>query len=399
MSNSLVIEELTGTKRRLELRGAGMPFRPTGWGSETVVSTKWFPGNREGNQHVLSPRIIPAEWEGVWRTTQLLRTPALWAAAEGATGQEVAFAHELQAIFESLQMEGQVLRVTWATQSPASSLQVANPIPRRELRIVRVGRLTSVNFRYETVDDLGWGATFEWSGRGDGKGVFVTPSRDLVAAIRSAIVSQEGVRAVVLTGLEAPPTRFSLGQLEAVVDAPRAIVDSFARAAIAVTSRLKDLGDLVLKVRDTPAALVGRALDVANNAVATSNNFLDQISREGPETWTASTKLSMLTKTASFYGEAQTQAELMADANVGLAEVARRRRSALVGSGDRVGAGDVMQVHLPREGETWSTIAIKFYGEDLGGEVARANGFPEYQVIPPRTPIIIPARSAIVGDR
>jgi hypothetical protein len=387
-SSSLLIEELTGRKRRLELRGTGLPFRGAAWGGSTVVATRWYPGNREATQHVLSAQEVPSEWEGVWRTTQLMRRPCLWAESEGGVSSDVVMAHQLAAILDEIRMDAQVLRVTWV--SNAEGLVTAG----RELRIVRVGHLTEVAFRYDTLDDVGWSATFAWSGRGEQKPAFAAPSRDMTAAIRSSVLAQEGVVAAFEGRLKAPPTRFNLGQLESMVAAPREILASFASAAVNLTARMRDLGNLAIQIRDTPVALLGQAADVANNAVAASNQFVDAISRTGPETWTTQAKLSSLTRTASYYGDAETQADVMAEAALSFAEVVRRRDSALARGGSAA-SGDALQVHLPRDGETWSTIAEKYYGDDLGAELARANGFPEYQVIPPRTPVIVPTRDAL----
>ena len=393
MSSTVTIEELTGKKRKIELRGPGQPLRPAAWEGEQTVATQWYPGNEDATQHVLGPKELPSDWNGVWKTTQMLRCPSLWTPQPGQTPQQVGFAYALNDIFESLRADGQLLRVIWANESLAPTGASQNAIPQRSYKKVRIGRLTAYKGSFDRLDDLAWNATFTWTGRGDRQVQVQTVSKDLTAAIQSAINSCDGVTAKQNTGLRAPPTRFSLGSLEALVKAPLATVDSFARFANSITGRLQDLGNIILQVRDTPAAILGRGIDVANNAVAVANQFQDAISRQGPETLALSNRLSMMTATLSYYNGAMTEAQVMADANAGFSRMAAQRRASVEPGG--VGSGEMQDVYIPRDGDTMTTIALRFYQADVSAELSRANGLPGYTIKPPRIPLVIPTRAVL----
>jgi hypothetical protein len=415
-TSSLTIEELTGKKRKLELRGTALPLRPAAFGGETTLATQFYPGNRRASQQVLTPKVSPSDWQGMWRTPALLRSPCTWTSEDGP--QLIAYASNLWDIFESLREGGQMLRVTWTNESTppvilksknaktgaaASHNASQNAVPQRKLKVVRLGRIKTFEARPDNLDDIAWSCSFDWIGKGDSDPAKLQDvSFDLVAKIQAAISTQDAVQAANNTALKAPPTRLTLGDIENFAKGPFQTFDSFARAADSVTSRMHDLGNLVLTIRDIPASLIGRALDVANYAVSTANNFLDQASRTPIETTQNRTRVSMLTRSAAYYGGAMTMAQLMASVNADVARAANRRRSAAhpnAASGSRVETGDLITVYLPREGDTLGKIAVRFYGTDtVAGALAKANGLASYAIAPPKSkPLIIPTRAILDG--
>jgi nucleoid-associated protein YgaU len=68
-------------------------------------------------------------------------------------------------------------------------------------------------------------------------------------------------------------------------------------------------------------------------------------------------------------------------------------------SGDQADPSDVIETVFVRKGDTFAGIALKYYGTaDLASELARANGFPAYQVSPPvGKRIIVPAFTSSDG--
>lgn len=399
------IEELTGKRRVVELKGSGLPKQGVEWGGLTTIATQWNAGNPEATQHVLGPQEMPTTMTGIWRTTQLARTPASF--SEGAGTQSVVFAYSLATILDQIRRDGQLLRVTWFNRitGPADSPARFD----RQLKIVRVGRLEEFVPKYDRLDDVEWDATFNWLGRGEPPAKLVDDAEDVIAKLRAAniaaseaaskIISQEifGARETRLF-----PNQFTIGQLESLVDAPRQLVDDFARSANGITNRLKRLGDLVIKIKETPAAILGRLLDVANNAVAVSNQFIDEVSREGPETITTRNKVSSLTQSAGYYADAQTEAELVRNASNDLARSVRRRRNATdvassVAGGSDVSTSDILAIYIPKQGDTFVSIAIRFYGSETYGTVlARTNGYPGYTITPPRRrPVVVPSLKVI----
>lgn len=403
MSSSLVIEELTGAKRRLELRGAGLPFQGAAWGGTTTLATSWNPGNPEATQHVLGPQEMPSDWEGEWNTTRLVAAPCLFSESGGAP-QSVVFASTLMEVLDDFRRQANLLRVTWAEEKELKT--TAANVTTQTFRVVRVGRIEEANFRVDRQDDVKWKATFVWVGRGEARKPAANRSENLLATLRRSITEANAAASkILLDDLRSQQARedfvtpFTLGQLEALVDAPLALADSFARFANSVTNRLKTLGDILVKVRDLTPALLGRAVDVATNAVAVSNQFVDEISRAGAETYTTQTKVSNLTRAASYYGRTQRQADLVAEACSNLVRKAQMRRSVSVTSSSRSTKAqpqEIIAVHVPRAGDTMISIARRYYGNaELAGPLSRANGLPLSTVEPPRAPIIIPSKDVL----
>jgi hypothetical protein len=404
----LEIEELTGKKRKISLRGAGLPFQGATWTGETNVVTQWNAGNPEATQHVLSPQELPSSWEGEWNTTRLLAAPSSFAEKNGADN-DVVFAYSLVDIFESIRRGGQRLRVTWSTNVQTQFFgDEPGAVRSRSFKVTRVGRLTSFAFSPDRLDDISWSMTFDWLGRGEPqRKTLRRKEEDVLSASRRAQAAQnELVAQIELASIRGQNRRknevsaFRLGDLEALADGPRQLVDDFARSVNSITNRMKNLGDLVLKVRDTPAAIAGQAVDVATNAVSVANQFVDAISRDGPEAWSTRNKVSNLTRAADYYGKSQTQAELMSSVAEEMARAARRRRSANVPQRNRYAStattNDVLAVHVPREGETLLSISMRYYEADLSAELAVANGLPAYTIEPPmRVPLVIPTRSVL----
>lgn len=393
----LTIEELTGSKRRLDLIGAGLPLKGAQWGGQTVMATTWNAGNPEATQHVLSPQEDPSPWEGKWSTTMLISSPSQWTDESGST-QKIITANVLDTIFESIRLSAQLLRVTWTTEQAG-----------RQFQKVRIGRLQAYIGKFDTLDDLVWNATFEWISRGDPPRTLGRPQDDILAATRAAIIVQNGVVAKIETNkirasrkIKNQTTQFRLGDLESLTQAPLATLDSFARAADSFTREMQDIGNIILKTRAVPFQLANRALATATNAVAVSNQFLDAISRKAPEQLTVKQNAALFAQTAAYYGSAQTQAQLMVAINQQLSQQARIKRSGIQasstpGKASTMKQSDVLVLYIPKDGDTFALLAARYYqSSDLGSELASVNGYSRYAVAPPRRiALIIPVRAVI----
>lgn len=405
----LTIEELSGQKRRLTLRGAGLPIRGVAFGSTTVVSTTWNNGNPEATQQVLSPQELPTEMSGEWRTNMLLSSGCEYEGPEGR--RQVGLAFELKEIVDGLRLSGQLLSVVWTNeQVRKAQTGVASAVHTHQEK--RLGRLVEFNPRFSDLDVIQWSATFDWVSRGSQSPKTIDfRGEELVAAVRSAINSLEALtRAVSLAQLRSMQAQgfrqkhftntFTLGQLEQVAESALATVDSFARVAQSASDRLRKIGDLVLATRDLPFAIANRVLDVAQGGVGAVTSFVDQVSQKSPEQQILGSKVSTLTRTAAYFDGVQTQAQLVEAANNRLSQQARLRRSAL-GSGSQplvssAKSGDVLQTHIPRDGETMTSIAFRYYEADLSRELSLVNGLPGETIVPPRrTTLIIPTRSVL----
>lgn len=391
--STLIIEELGGKKRLLSLRGSGLPLQGAEWGGEQVVDTSWNPGSPVATQHVMGPTEMPSNWDGEWRTNRLASLPCLLS-EDGGSDKTIVFADALREVVDSIRISAQLLRVTW----------VAKPGRKR----VRIGRLTKFTTQDDRADDLRWSATFTWIGRDTSAAVAISDADLTLAATRASALaatdaaSRIEANRIITANKQVPngPTPFTLGQLEALANAPKKLANQFARFATAVSARLSQLGDIVQAVKDTPAAILNQIVDASSDCVSASNKFVDQLTREGPETLSTSNRVANLLQAASYYGSAQTGAEQLAAAAAQARLAAARRRSARgrVGTDARslTGAGDLLAVIVPKTGETMLSISRKFYkGADLSYELSRANGLPGQTITPPRGPLIIPKREVL----
>jgi len=343
---------------------------------------------------VMGPTEMPSDWTGEWRTNRLVSLPCLLS-TDGGSDQSIVFADALRDLVDSVRISGQLLRVTW----------VGKPGRKR----VRIGRLTKFTSEDDRSDDLKWNATFTWISR-DATSASAVSDADLTLSATTAAAlaaadaaSRIEANRIITANKQVPggPTPFTLGQLEALANGPKNLAKQFARVATAFSARLSQLGDIAEAVKDAPAAVLNQIVNAASSMVSASNKFVDQVTRQGPETLSTSSRVANLLQAASYYGSAQTGAELMAAAaaQARLSAARRRAASARVGTDPRslTGAGDLLDVIVPKQGDTMLSISRRFYqGADLSYELSRANGLPGQTITPPRGPLIIPRREVLV---
>lgn len=400
----VIIKERTGRQRVVELVGGALPLQGANWDGAQLLVTNWNPGNREATQHVLGPQELPSSWDFSLHTTVINRTPIHVTDNKRRTNFNLVRADSLARLFEDIFRGGSLLEVNWISSASDSA-----GLP--SVRVSRLGRAGTWNFNYDRPDDITGSVVFDWVGRG-GRQPKVSDLRgeDLLAVSRQAIIranaaSDAVARDVLQSSDRNQPlsaTTFTLGDLEAIANGPRDLVDSFARSAQSIANRTQRLGNIINTVKETPAAIAGRAVDIANNAVAVANQFVDQLSREGPETQSLRGKVSNLTRNATYFSTVVNEAGFMTDVYERMAESARQRQSSIFASAgssrrqDRTRVEDAFQVHVPRAGDTMISISLKYYGTpDLGDEIAVANGLPAMTVEPPKQPIIIPTRRTL----
>lgn len=398
----VIIEEQTGRKRRVELVGGGLPIQGANWSGQQLISASWNPGNPEGVQHVLGPQEMPSDWDFMWRTNILARTPVNVTDPQRRITYTVVRALTVAELLEDIGRGGALLKVVWISSAAGQ----AEALP----RLTRVGRITTWDINPDRPDDVAASFSFQWLGRGlDQPKVAGVTGENMLALTQAAInacnaaalsISADIIRQSDASKKGPSASTFTLGQLEAIADGPRQMMDNFARECIQIQGRLKAIGDLVVKVKETPAALLGRLVDVANNGVAIANKFCDEVSREGPETQSTRNKVAILSRNTTYFSGAQTSADVMAEILERVAHAARRRQSSLVPSagtsrrGDQPRVGDSFATYFPRKGDTFLSISLMYYGTpDLADELAVANGLPSYTIVPPRMPLIVPTRS------
>lgn len=428
--SQIVIEELGGANRRLTLFGAGLPKQGANWPGAQRVVTTWYAGNaRQATQHVLGPVERQSQWNGEWNTTRLVRSPAQFSDATGV--QVIAQADDLRAVVEDMLRAGTLLRVTWISDPGRSLLAAAGdtrsdgglreqPLPPEERKIVREGRATEWDFQYARIDDITWSITFDWSSRGatSQKSVstddFPNAGQLVTLAAAALAVSNAVDRSKLVTSNRTLPksaTRFTLGQLEALVDTPTRLMRDISQAANSLVFTAKALGDVINKGRATPFNVANQAVDVANGAVAVSNNFIDSMSRQPPESMALQSNLATVTRNASYYGDGVKQSQYMATAAQRTRSAFRAQAQGRVTATGEAGKGvppanrtqgavgeqnRPLAVYLTVEGDTLIGVSIKFYGTEAGAySIAFSNAMrPTLAVLPAGRVLVIPQLNA-----
>lgn len=400
--STLTIRELTGLKREVVLRGPSLPFQGAPWGGQLRVVTTWYPGNAmEATQHVLGPMEKSSSWEGVWRTTQMFRTPVFYSEGGGSPSQLVR-PFTLMDILEDVFRQGQRLSVEWQNKTPGDTEQ---------RRIVREGRCVDWEFKPDRSDDIYWSIEFDWASRGARQQkVLNRRTENLQASMQSVYQAAAEAGAALSTlslvssnkKLPLSADQFSLGDLENLLNYPTDLMQSFSRKALYLESQFQKIGDMVDKVRRIPSAIANQALDVATNAINIANQFADQMSRRPPEANLASQKTASLVQAVNATSELYAAFGTMRD------RAAEVRKQVLEAKDDQ---GDILAVHITRgavtyevdgetkSGEALTAISQIYYSTvDHAADIAKANGLPLNQGFVERgTVLIIPRLDSLKG--
>ena len=393
----ITITELTGAKRTLTLRGAGLPKKGANYPGAQRVVTTWYAGNSaQASQHVLGPVERQSQWTGEWNTTRLITMAVTLRQDENDTA--IVEADVVRQVFEDIWRGGSLLRVTWVNQLRDTVTGIPGDAASAPKKIVRDGRATEWDFQYATTDDITWTCTWDWIGRGQSaqktlNADSVPDAGDMIRianAYQSAFASID--RAKLVSANRTIPksaTKFSLGQLEALVDAPSKLMRDFARVGRLAVSRLRYLGDIVNKARNLPFEIANQAVDVANDAIASSNLFVDAMSRTPPEKMALQANVAMVTRNASYYSGTMQQANYVSTAAVRARTVYRANAQGDVTSTGEAGKGapparrttgalgkqPPLAIYTAMEGDTLMSISVKFYGTDDGTfSIAFSNG-------------------------
>jgi hypothetical protein len=319
--------------------------------------------------------------------------PCLFYPSADASAQTVVLADTLRDILDGIRFSGQLLRVTWVAKDDRS--------------VERYGRITEVSFPTTRADDIKWKATFEWKGALQAA-VSVSSTNQSIATARAAALAASDAASRIESAniiqsnprIQDSADTFTLGQLESLLEAPRDLVASFARFGTAVAGEFRSIADLVNKVRGEPDEILDQLVNLARSVVGVCNQVSDELARETPERLTARIDLQQLLVTLSYYGGAQTQAELLARQSTAALLAARRQRSAASPNGadpqSLLGAGGMLAVIVPKDGETLLSISRRYYsGVDYSFELARANGLSGQTIVPPRGPLVVPTLDVI----
>lgn len=353
--------------------------------------TTWYPGNAaQASQQVLGPVESQTPWTGIWRSTQLTRTPAIFE-PNGGTQTKIAFADSLREIFEDLLRSGTLLQVFWINAELSTY---------GSRSIFRVGRAAEWNFAYDRMDDIVWSVTWDWTSRGLDQQK-VTQFRD--DATNSTVISQFANVAIALADsvnnvkmklskrtVPNSATKFSLDQIGAVLDGPNKLMKDFSQSMNRISNRITAIGDLIAKAKGLPYELASQLLDACTTATIAANNFYDAVTKTPPELLSTRQSLAALTRTSGYIkGSIDGAYNASSSSNVIAqriqSQITARRVSGAGGNalpppGIRTaatldGTRAQTQTHLVRQGETLISISQLFYGVPEGAYgIAFGNG-------------------------
>lgn len=419
VGSQLTIEELTpttpgGQPRVVILVGPGLPLKGGAkWGGDTRLITKWYPGNgTEATQQNLGPIEMPSDFSGEWNRTRMGRAPS-WYRDETGSARYVMEPLDLFEILDAIRIAGARLRVTWASSgSRLLGTSASGSVQDVDRKILREGRMKSLEITPDTEVDVRWSMNFEWSGRGNtqDRAASVRRDDDLTAAT-SAV--QQSISALdffvdakmvsLKPNLRLSASMLTLGQLEALANAPLKLVNDATRKLRYNLNQFKRVADVAKKLAFSPISMANSAVDFARNTTAIANQFVTQFGRTPVELLSLKGKVSDLTKAHKHFGQVADQMSVTARRG---AELEQKLREARVSGGNRgqisvkesatTRAGDLLAIHVCKSGDTPTRLSMKFYqSPDHASDILRANRLPLHTPsFAPGKIVVIPALSS-----
>lgn len=413
----MTIEELTsptpgGKPRRIVLIGASLPFQGAEWGGDSRLSTTWYPGNPEASQQVLGPTELPSEWSGEWNRTRMGRAPTIYYDETG-TASAIIDPSELWTTLDDFRIASARLRVTWAVRGKSIIGPSATGPQSREkdesFQVVREGRLKTLRAQVTRATDIKWSATFEWLSRGQKQNRVANVRRDDDLALATSAVEQSitalgeivnGTIQSAKSTIRKSATNLTLGQLEAIANAPLAAVNRALSKLRYNVNQFKRVANIARKLATTPFSVANSVLDFARNTVGIANQFTNEMGRTPVELQSTKSKVADLVRASKYFGNVSTAMQQTA---ARAAELERRLRFVLVSGAGR-GAlsvresattrqGDIIAIHVCKAGDTPQKVSVKYYGTpDQSDAILRSNRLPLYTpTFRPGLPLIIPA--------
>jgi hypothetical protein len=396
-SSTITIEELTaageGSPRKLVLRGPSMPFQGADWGGKNTLITTFYPGNTIGTQQDLGPQEMPSAWTGEWNRTLLGKSPVLYT---DETGAEIAVINpwSLWDIFEDVFRKGAALRVTWSTHGVESVGDVDPTLKVVNWDVVRDGRCAEWKYTPDRHVDVKWSFQFQWYGRGGeaNRTASAKEDNDLAAAangLENAMAFTKYLSklraAQIKDGIRLSSHHLTLGQLEAIADAPNKLLTQYTRKLQAAVNDVKRVGNIVKKFRAMPYQLANTVTDFARNTTAIANQFVDEMGRTPPELLTNKRKVSDLMRAYTHFARQTEQSAINARRGREIEDRTRRFIAATPGAARvtvresaAMRVGSIIGTYITKTGDTPQTVSKRFYNGSIDGAlgILQANRLP-----------------------
>lgn len=398
-SSTLLIEELdtdSGSPRRVvTLVGPSLPFMGAAWSGENELVTTWYSGNpAEATQQMLVPKELPSTWEGEWNRTLMGKVPAIFQDQDHTL--PVIDPIVMRDLIEDIARSGRRLRVSWVVDGTSAD---------QRSKTVREGRIKKWEFKHQRMQDIQWNLEFHWLGRGRAQQRVVSVRDDsqtaALAALNadfvdflSAAKAQDFISSNKLTRLSS--TTVTLGQLEAIANAPNAILTSATRQLTRQLNTFKDAVALGKKFVTMPAQLANTTVDFARNTLAIANKTSDSLSRIPVELMSVKTKVSDVTRAAQYFGKNVDACRRVSrraheyDLKVRSQRVTGALRGELDRSQTTSRPSDVLATVVTKEGDTPQRLSMRYYQTpDHAIDILRTNRLPDYQTSFAKGKIII----------
>jgi hypothetical protein len=354
---------------------------------------------------------MPSRWQGEWHRHMLGQSPASYA-DENGTRYTVVDPYQLWTIVDTIVQAGHLLRVTWSQQDMGDPNGGVNgspipPDPNQQGKVVREGRIIEASFTPDRMQDIAWELSFDWKSRGSGQQK-TAPVRDDSLVARAAQMQSAANQMLAnlqnkswLQSNAAIPNSagtLQLGQLERMARAPLAIVNNASRLVQQNVDNLARVVGVARTVATMPISVAGQAVNIALNTVDACNAMIDTLTQTPPELYTLQGSTADLCRSSKFYADTRSDFADIGEAAWEAAVAVQLRRSVVGLQGKpgqrevKMGASDVLAVHVARPGDTPARVSLRYYGSpDHGPDILRANKLPLYQVqLPIGRPFIIP---------
>ena len=271
--STFTIEELTGDKRKVELRGRALPYAPYTLKGKQRAEFTWYPGNATATVQILGAMEEPTTIRGMWKDRFLRSSdddgnnvnPTAIAILTGFTGGsgQVEDALSLVDAMDSVRRSGQLVRVTWDAT-------------------VREGILTGFTATWHRRERVEWEAEFTWAGQGEAKQPisfakapdatdFTTQLVNLVDQLRTAVESEFEKAADfaspltdAVTNIEAAANDLADLSLQ-VSNAVVGLTDAAQRTLAAATTVSAAASEIVTLLAGTPLRLMQNVKDISSS--------------------------------------------------------------------------------------------------------------------------------------
>lgn len=242
-SESLVITELTGSRRSIRLSDRALPYQGLSAPTRQRVVQRWYPGSRVATLQLLGPEVGDWELKGMWKTRFLSAAPMVqldgWPNVDN-TGGLVA-AEDLVQVFHELCEAANTLQVQWGPET-------------------RIGVLEDFDPDYDRTEDIRWRMAFKWSQRGKAAAARASAPSDPVAEVRRALDALDFTVAEMPASVLPTESKSVLDRVDAVRAAGTALTEKLASIQLAATSTVADVQSVrVLAGRTVAAAQALRA--------------------------------------------------------------------------------------------------------------------------------------------